>query len=90
MNYILIISILLGQPDEMEEEEPYEEGEDSDLEKQDYSWKKTIMIGPSYQASVPSDLDAYGDTLPYGKIKVFFWLSSSTYIVYDFMFNVHV
>ena len=55
----------------MEEEEPYEECEDSDFEKQDYSWKKTIMIGPSYQASVPSDLDAYGDTLPYGKIKVF-------------------
>ena len=24
------------------------------------------MIGPSFQAFVPSDLDAYGDTLPYG------------------------
>ena len=56
-----------GQPDEMEEEEPYEEGDDSDVEKQDYSWKKAIMIGQSYQASVPSDLAAYGDTLPYGK-----------------------
>ena len=54
----------------MEEEEPYEECEDSDFEKQDYSWKKTIMIGPSYQASVPSDLASYGDTLPYGKNKV--------------------
>ena len=55
-----------GQPDEIEEEEYEEGGEDSDTEKQDYSWKKTIMIGPSYQASVPSDLAAYGDTLPYG------------------------
>jgi len=62
-----------GQPDEMEEEEPYEECEDSDFEKQDYSWKKTIMIGPSYQASVPSDLAAYGDTLPYENEDKLLW-----------------
>ena len=55
-----------GGPDEVDEEEYEEVGEDSDTDKQDYSWKKTIMIGPSYQASVPSDLAAYGDTLPYG------------------------
>ena len=42
-------------------------GEDSD-DGRDYSWKKTIMIGPSYQASVPGGLSAYGDTLPYGNI----------------------
>jgi len=62
-----------GQPDEMEEEEPYEEGEDSDVEKQDYSWKKAIMIGQSYQASVPSDLAAYGDTLPYENEDKLLW-----------------
>ena len=61
-----------GQPDEMEDEE-YEEGEDSDFENKELSWKKTIMIGPSYQASVPSDLAAYGDTLPYGKFYFYFY-----------------
>ena len=55
-----------SQPEDMEEEDE-EEGEDSDFENKEYSWKKTIMIGPSYQASVPSDLAIYGDTLPYGK-----------------------
>ena len=29
-------------------------GGDSENEGRDYSWKKTIMIGPSFQASVPS------------------------------------
>jgi len=45
------------------------EEEESDLDEEegkDYSWKKTIMIGPSYQASVPSGLSDYdNDTLPY-------------------------
>jgi len=54
-----------GQAEEGQEEEYEEEIEESDLENRDYSWKKTIMIGPSFQAFVPSDLDAYGDTLPY-------------------------
>jgi len=54
-----------GGRDDADEEES--EGEDSDNEGRDYSWKKTIMIGPTYQASVPSDLSSYGDTLPYGK-----------------------
>ena len=53
-----------GGRDDAEEEES--EAEDSDNEGRDYSWKKTIMIGPTYQASVPSDLSSYGDTLPYG------------------------
>ena len=48
----------------------YGMGEDSD-DGRDYSWKKTIMIGPSFQASVPGGLSSYGDTLPYGK----FWLT---------------
>ena len=51
---------------EVEEEESDNGGEESD-EGRDYSWKKTIMIGPSYQASVPSGMSSYGDTLPYGK-----------------------
>ena len=61
-----------GQPEDMEEEMEDEEGEDSDSENRDYSWKKTIMIGPSYQASVPADLAIYGDTLPYGKVSLLF------------------
>lgn len=40
-----------GNPEE--DEEGDSEGEESDQEGRDYSWKKTIMIGPSFQASVP-------------------------------------
>ena len=47
----------------------YGMGEDSD-DGRDYSWKKTIMIGPSFQASVPGGLSSYGDTLPYGKFRL--------------------
>ena len=47
----------------------YGMGEDSD-DGRDYSWKKTIMIGPSFQASVPGGLSSYGDTLPYGKFQL--------------------
>jgi len=50
-----------GAPQEEEEEESEEEQE----EGKDFSWKKTIMIGPSYQASVPSGMSNYDDTLPY-------------------------
>ncbi|XP_040582732.1 mesoderm induction early response protein 1 [Lepeophtheirus salmonis] len=42
-----------------------EGGQESDLEGRDFSWKKTIMIGPSFQASVPAGLSKYGDSLPY-------------------------
>lgn len=62
-----------GQPEDMEEEMEDEEGEDSDSENRDYSWKKTIMIGPSYQASVPADLAIYGDTLPYENEDKLLW-----------------
>ena len=55
-----------GQVEEAEEEEEEEAEDEENNENRDYSWKKTIMIGPSYQASVPLDLAAYGDTLPYG------------------------
>lgn len=52
-----------GQTEDVDEDES--DGEDSVHEGSDYSWKKTIMIGPSYQASVPPDMSTYGDTLPY-------------------------
>jgi len=40
----------------------------------DYSWKKTIMIGPSYQAAVPSGMSSYlGDTLPYENEDKLLW-----------------
>jgi len=49
------------------------EGEGSD-EGETPSWKKTIMIGPSYQASVPSGLSSYcGDTLPYENEDKLLW-----------------
>ena len=50
-----------GAPEEEEEESGEEEVE----EGKDYSWKKTIMIGPTYQASVPGGLCSYDDTPPY-------------------------
>jgi len=50
-----------GAPDEEEDES----GEEEPEEGKDYSWKKTIMIGPSYQASVPIGLCSYDDTPPY-------------------------
>jgi len=50
-----------GAPEEEEEESGDEEAE----EGKDYSWKKTIMIGPTYQASVPAGLCSYDDTPPY-------------------------
>jgi hypothetical protein len=55
-----------GLPEEEEEESEPEDRDSSDHEGRDYSWKKTIMIGPLYQASVPSGMAEYdGDALPY-------------------------
>ena len=49
-----------GVGQEEEEEESGEEEEEG--EKDTFpSWKKTIMIGPSYQASVPSGTTNYDD-----------------------------
>jgi len=64
----------IGQDDadEDDEEDGVGNGEDSD-DGRDYSWKKTIMIGPSYQASVPGGLSAYGDTLPYENEDKLLW-----------------
>ena len=49
-----------GVGQEEEEEESGDEEEEG--EKDTFpSWKKTIMIGPSYQASVPSGTTNYDD-----------------------------
>ena len=52
-----------------EEEEEEEEEEPEELP----AWKKTIMIGPSYQASVPGGLDNYDDTPPYENEDKLLW-----------------
>merc|ERR1719500_368375 len=53
-----------GVGQEEEEEESGDEEEEG--EKDTFpSWKKTIMIGPSYQASVPSGTTNYDDSPPY-------------------------
>ena len=41
---------------------------DSDLEGRDYSWKKTIMIGPSYQVG-----QNITQQRPYTILKIFFF-----------------
>ena len=58
-----------GVGQEEEEEESGDEEEEG--EKDTFpSWKKTIMIGPSYQASVPSGTTNYDDR--FAKQSVFF------------------
>ena len=58
-----------GVGQEEEEEESGDEEEEG--EKDTFpSWKKTIMIGPSYQASVPSGTTNYDDR--FAKQAVFF------------------
>lgn len=53
-----------GTGQEEEEEESGEEEEEG--EKDTFpSWKKTIMIGPSYQANVPGGTTSYDDSPPY-------------------------
>ncbi|XP_059093233.1 mesoderm induction early response protein 1-like [Tigriopus californicus] len=70
---------LSGAPGEDEEEDSDGgglgggNGDESDMEGRDYSWKKTIMIGPSFQASVPSDMSKYDDTLPYENEDKLLW-----------------
>ncbi len=62
----------LGQGNDDEEEDSDGGGavggvggaDEESEEGRDYSWKKTIMIGPSYQATVPSGLSDYDDSLP--------------------------
>ena len=61
---------VVEEPEE-EEEEPEEE-EDVEIGK-DYSWKKTIMIGTTYQASVPDGLNNYDDTPPYENEDKLLW-----------------
>lgn len=55
------------------DEEEDESGEEEAEEGKDYSWKKTIMIGPSYQAQVPGGLNNYDDTPPYENEDKLLW-----------------
>ena len=71
------------------DEDDDESGEEEAEEGKDYSWKKTIMIGPSYQvlsdnvrsslsvlvfqAQVPGGLDNYDDTPPYENEDKLLW-----------------
>jgi len=55
------------------DEDDDESGEEEVEEGKDYSWKKTIMIGPSYQAQVPGGLDNYDDTPPYENEDKLLW-----------------
>ena len=58
-------------PAGQEEEEEEGSGEEEEEGEKDTfpSWKKTIMIGPSYQASVPSGTNSYDDRWV-GKITI--------------------
>ena len=55
------------------DEEEDDSGDEEVEEGKDYSWKKTIMIGPSYQASVPGGLSNYDDTPPYENEDKLLW-----------------
>ena len=54
MSFLFLFARSSSGANPEEEEEMDSEGEESDQEGRDYSWKKTIMIGPSFQASVPA------------------------------------
>ena len=61
-----------GVGQEEEEEESGDEEEEG--EKDTFpSWKKTIMIGPSYQASVPSGTTNYDDRFAKQAVFLFCW-----------------
>jgi hypothetical protein len=57
-----------GSDGEEEEEEDYEYSPDEDDE-----WKKTIMVGPDFQAAIPEGLCQYDDALPYENEDKLLW-----------------
>ncbi|KAG8229081.1 hypothetical protein J437_LFUL010144 [Ladona fulva] len=60
---------LSRQPsDEDEEEDDYDYSPDEEDE-----WKKTIMVGPDYQAVIPDGLCKYDDALPYENEDKLLW-----------------
>ncbi|XP_065351208.1 mesoderm induction early response protein 1-like isoform X2 [Cloeon dipterum] len=50
-----------------------EDEEDYDYSPEEDEWKKTIMVGTDYQASIPESLSKYGDALPYENEDKLLW-----------------
>lgn len=50
-----------------------EEDDDCDYSPDDEEWKKTIMVGSDYQASIPEGLCRYDDALPYENEDKILW-----------------
>ncbi|XP_053962807.1 mesoderm induction early response protein 1 [Anastrepha ludens] len=65
------LDLLYNEDDEGEEVNEAEEEEEEELDI-DYV-KKTIMVGPSYQANIPDGLSQYGDVLPYENEDKLIW-----------------
>ena len=73
-----------------EEEEEESGDEEEEAEKDTFpSWKKTIMIGPSYQASVPSGTTNYDDRWTASSLLrlVMTILNLESYVETMFIFN---
>uniref|UniRef100_A0A0K8TYQ6 Mesoderm induction early response protein 2 n=1 Tax=Bactrocera latifrons TaxID=174628 RepID=A0A0K8TYQ6_BACLA len=62
---------LLYDDDNEEDVNDAEEEEEDEFDS-DYV-KKTIMVGPSYQATIPDGLSQYGDVLPYENEDKLIW-----------------
>ncbi|XP_036330984.1 mesoderm induction early response protein 1 isoform X2 [Rhagoletis pomonella] len=63
---------LFNEYDEIEDINEVEEEEEEGEFDSDYV-KKTIMVGPSYQATIPDGLSQYGDVLPYENEDKLIW-----------------
>ncbi|KAL0269283.1 UNVERIFIED_CONTAM: hypothetical protein PYX00_007075 [Menopon gallinae] len=50
-----------------------EEEDDCDYSPDEEEWKKTIMVGPDYQAKIPVGLCRYDDALPYENDDKMLW-----------------
>lgn len=63
-----------GDIDEEDEEDDDDEGEmDAGDEDDDDDFKKKVMVGPTFQASIPVGLSMYGDVLPYENEDKLIW-----------------
>ncbi|XP_074105036.1 uncharacterized protein LOC141531250 isoform X1 [Cotesia typhae] len=58
-----------------------EEDDDCDYSPDEEEWKKTIMVGSDYQATIPEGLCRYDDALPYENEDKILW--NPTYIPED-------
>ncbi|XP_029407285.2 mesoderm induction early response protein 1 isoform X2 [Bactrocera dorsalis] len=66
-----------AQIDLLYDDDNEEDGNDAEEEEEDEFdsdyVKKTIMVGPSYQATIPDGLSQYGDVLPYENEDKLIW-----------------